>query len=181
MKSLEEKTLQRETIFQGRVVNLYVDEVQLPNGKTSTREIVDHPGAVAIMAITAEDKIVLVEQFRKPLEKNLVEIPAGKLEKGEDPVECAKRELEEETGYRCRDLVPVASFYTSPGFANELCYLYLAKDLTRTNSRHLDEDEFVEVLEVTFPEARQLIKERKIHDAKTIIAIQHWQLMREME
>lgn len=181
MKSLEEKTIRRQTIFQGRMINLHVDEVRLPNGKTSTREIVEHPGAVAIMAITDDEKIVLVEQFRKPLEKTLVEIPAGKLDEGEDPEDCARRELEEETGYRCGELISVASFYTSPGFADEICYFYLAKDLVRTNQRQLDEDEFVEVVELTFPEALQYIEKQKIHDAKTIIAIQYWQLMRETE
>lgn len=181
MTSFEEKTIRRETIFSGRVVKLYVDEVRLPNGKTSTREIIDHPGAVAVIAITDEDKIVLVEQFRKPLEKTLVEIPAGKLEPGEDPEACAKRELEEETGYTCENLKQIASFYTSPGFANELMYLYLAEDLTRTKELQLDEDEFVEVVEVSFQEAQQLIKDQKIHDAKTMYAIQYWQLMKEME
>lgn len=181
MHSLEEKTLKRETIFQGRMIDVYLDEVELPNGKTSTREIVVHPGAVAVLAITDEEKIVLVEQFRKPLEKTLIEIPAGKLDAGEEPAVCARRELEEETGYSCEELILVNSFYTSPGFSNEILYFYLAKGLTRTNNRTLDEDEFVEVLEVTLSEAQQLIKEQKIHDAKTLIAIQYWQLLQEME
>ena len=104
MKSLEEKTLSTEQIFNGKVVSLQVDEVELPNGKRAKREIIKHPGAVAIIAITEDKKIILVEQYRKALERTIVEIPAGKLEKGEEPAECAKRELEEETGYDCETL-----------------------------------------------------------------------------
>jgi ADP-ribose pyrophosphatase len=125
--NLEEKTIKTEKIFEGRIITVQVDEVELPNGKTSTRELVKHPGAVAVIAVTDEEKIVMVEQYRKPLEKEIVEIPAGKLEKGEDPAECAKRELEEETGYGCTNLELLTSFYTSPGFADELVHVYLAK------------------------------------------------------
>src|SRR3954470_14342760 len=107
MDHLIEKTLSSKEIFKGRVIDLYVEEVELPNGKTSTREIVKHPGAVAVIAITPENKILMVEQFRKPLGRTLVEIPAGKLEKGEQPDATARRELEEETGYTCKDLKPL--------------------------------------------------------------------------
>ncbi|NCU18295.1 NUDIX hydrolase [Pallidibacillus pasinlerensis] len=179
MKKFEEKTLNRKTIFEGRIINLYLDEVSLPNGKTSMREIIKHPGAVAVIAITEEDKILLVEQYRKALERSLVEIPAGKLEKGEDPRESAKRELKEETGYTCESLEQVTSFYTSPGFANELVHIYHAKGLKKEKELHLDEDEFVSVMEVTYEEALNLIKEQKIYDAKTIYAIQYWQLLKQ--
>ena len=102
MSLLEEKTLSSEKLFSGKVISLQVDEVELPNGKKASREIIRHPGAVAIIAITDENKIVMVEQYRKALERNIVEIPAGKLEKGEEPAVCARRELEEETGYACQ-------------------------------------------------------------------------------
>ncbi|WP_019154383.1 NUDIX domain-containing protein [Robertmurraya massiliosenegalensis] len=177
MKSLEEKTIKTEPIFSGRIIRVQVDEVQLPNGKTSTREIVKHPGAVAILPITDDGKIVMVEQYRKPMDKVLVEVPAGKLEKGEEPAYTAERELEEETGYECQSLEWLISFYTSPGFADEIVHLYVAKGLTKKeNAASLDEDEFVNVLEVTLEEAIELVKEQRIYDAKTAYAIQYLQL-----
>ena len=148
MKSLEEKTLSTQQIFNGKVISLQVDEVELPNGKKAKRELIKHPGAVAIIAITDENKLVLVEQYRKALQRTIVEIPAGKLEKGEEPLECAKRELEEETGYECKSIELVTSFYTSPGFADEIVHVYLATGLTKKeNAAGLDEDEFVNLLE----------------------------------
>ena len=131
MKSLEEKTLSTQQIFNGKVISLQVDEVELPNGKKAKRELIKHPGAVAIIAITDENKLVLVEQYRKALQRTIVEIPAGKLEKGEEPLECAKRELEEETGYECKSIELVTSFYTSPGFADEIVHVYVATGLTK--------------------------------------------------
>lgn len=177
MSGLGEKTIKTEQIFSGTVVNLQVDEVMLPNGKTSKREIVKHPGAVAIIAVTPEKKIVLVEQYRKAMERVLVEIPAGKLEKGETPYNTAMRELEEETGYGCDSLNLVTSFYTSPGFSDEIVHVYEAKNLyKKENPAGLDEDEFVNVMEVSMDEALTLISEKKIYDAKTVFAIQYLQL-----
>mgnify|MGYP001161899480 CR=1 FL=1 len=177
MNDLSERTIKTEHIFSGKVVSLQVDEVELPNGKTSQREIVKHPGAVAVIAVTPEKKMVLVEQFRKALERVLVEIPAGKLEKGEDPYDTAMRELEEETGYACKNLEFVASFYTSPGFCNEIVHVYAAKDLyKKENPAATDEDEFVNVMEVSLDEALQLMAEKKIYDAKTVFAVQYLQL-----
>jgi len=177
MSNLEEKTLKSEHIFSGRIIQVQVDEVELPNGKTSTRELVKHPGAVAIIAVTDDNKIVMVEQYRKPLEKTIVEIPAGKLEKGEEPSLCAKRELEEETGYDCQSLELISSFYTSPGFADEIIHVYLAKGLSKKeNAAGLDEDEFVNLMEVTLEEAQVLIEEQQIFDAKTIFAVQYLQI-----
>ncbi|WP_445492084.1 NUDIX domain-containing protein [Niallia sp. 03133] len=174
---LEEKTIKTEKIFEGRIITVQVDEVELPNGKTSTRELVKHPGAVAIIAMTDEERIVMVEQYRKPLEKEIVEIPAGKLEKGEDPAVCAKRELEEETGYGCNNLELLTSFYTSPGFADELVHIYLAKGLYKIEEgAGLDEDEFVNLMEVTLEEAEEMVKNQRIFDAKTIYAVQYLQL-----
>lgn len=177
MFHLEEKTIKTEQIFSGKVVRLQVDEVLLPNGNTSKREIIKHPGAVAILAVTDEQKIVLVEQYRKALERTIVEIPAGKLEEGEDPAVCARRELEEETSYTCEKLELLTSFYTSPGFANEIIHLYIATNLTKKlDAAPLDEDEFVRVLELTLNEAIQYVQEQKIYDAKTAYAIQYLQL-----
>ncbi|RLL48145.1 NUDIX hydrolase [Oceanobacillus piezotolerans] len=172
MNKFEEKTIKTEKIFEGKIISLQVDEVELPNGKTSKRELIKHPGAVAVIAITDDNKIVLVEQYRKPLEKTLVEIPAGKLEDGENPIIAAIRELEEETGYTTNDLHFVTSFYSSPGFADELLHIYITNELTKVdNPKPGDEDEFVEVLELTLDEAKQLVTEERIHDAKTNYAI----------
>ncbi|WP_338470162.1 NUDIX hydrolase [Niallia sp. XMNu-256] len=177
MKSLEEKTLSTQQIFSGKIISLQVDDVELPNGKQAKREIVKHPGAVAIIAVTTENKFVLVEQYRKALERTIFEIPAGKLEKGEDPAQCAMRELEEETGYQCEGLELVSSFYTSPGFADEIVHVYLAKGLSKKeNAAGLDEDEFVELRELTLEEAMHAIEEKKIYDAKTVFAVQYLQL-----
>jgi ADP-ribose pyrophosphatase len=177
MSQLEEKTIHSEKIFSGKVISLFLEDVELPNGKTSKREIIKHPGAVAILAITDENKIIMVEQFRKALERTIVEIPAGKIEKGEDPVVCARRELEEETGYECKSLELLISFYTAPGFADEIIHVYIAKGLVKKeDSAPLDEDEFVNLEELTLEEAIQAIKEQKIYDAKTIFAVQYLQL-----
>ncbi|WP_423799008.1 NUDIX domain-containing protein [Neobacillus sp. SAB-20_R2A] len=177
MSKLEEKTLKSEEIFSGKIISLHLQEVELPNGKTSKREIIKHPGAVAILAVTPENKIIMVEQYRKALERTIVEIPAGKLEKGEEPASCARRELEEETGYVCESLELLTSFFTSPGFADEIVHVYLAKGLTKKeDSAALDEDEFVNLEELTLEEALQYVKEQKIYDAKTIYAVQYLQL-----
>ncbi|MGG6431337.1 NUDIX hydrolase [Anoxybacillus sp. D401a] len=177
MDHLYEKTINQKRIFSGKVIDVYVEDVLLPNGETSKREIVKHPGAVAVLAITEENKIVLVRQYRKALERVLVEIPAGKLEKGEAPLETAKRELEEETGYVCEKMEPLHSFYTSPGFADELVHIFLAKGLTKKSEKQmLDDDEFVDVLEVTLEEALNMVEEKQIYDAKTIYALLYWQL-----
>ncbi|MCH6268392.1 MULTISPECIES: NUDIX domain-containing protein [Neobacillus] len=177
MSKLEEKTLKSEEIFSGKIISLHLQEVELPNGKTSKREIIKHPGAVAILALTPENKIIMVEQYRKALERTIVEIPAGKLEKDEEPASCARRELEEETGYVCESLELLTSFFTSPGFADEIVHVYLAKGLTKKeDSAALDEDEFVNLEELTLEEALQYVKEQKIYDAKTIYAVQYLQL-----
>lgn len=174
---LEEKTLKSEELFSGKVISLHLQEVELPNGRHSKREIVKHPGAVAILPVTDGGRIVMVEQYRKALERTIVEIPAGKLEKGEEPAVCARRELEEETGYECDSLKLLTSFYTSPGFADEIVHVYLATGLAKKeNAAALDEDEFVNLEELTLEEAINYVKEQKIYDAKTIYAVQYLQL-----
>lgn len=127
--NLEEKTLSTKQIFEGKIISVQVDTVQLPNGEQSTRELVKHPGAVAVIPVTKDGKIIMVRQFRKALEKEIIEIPAGKLELGEAPEVTAIRELEEETGYTTKQLQYVQSFYTSPGFADEIIYLYYTDQL----------------------------------------------------
>jgi len=172
MKNFEEKTINSETIYDGKIINLKVDEVLLPNGETSKREIVHHPGAVGVIPITESGKILFVEQYRKPLEKTLIEIPAGKLESDENPLISAVRELEEETGYTTNGLSFVTSFYTSPGFADELMYIYITDQLKKLETpKNGDDDEFVELVALTLDEAKQYVIEERIQDAKTNYAI----------
>lgn len=169
---LNETTLSTESIFKGKVISLQVDTVQLPDGNQATREVVKHPGAVSVLAVH-DGRLLLVDQFRQPMGRCELEIPAGKLEKGEDPMEAAKRELQEETGYTCGKIEPLHSFYTSPGFADEIIHLYIASDLQK-GKMSLDEDEFLEVYEATLEECEAYIAEGRIADAKTILAVYAW-------
>jgi ADP-ribose pyrophosphatase len=169
-----EKTVRVDSIFKGKVIRVDVEHVELPNGNITTREVVRHPGAVAVIAFTPENRLIAVRQFRKPLNKTIIEIPAGKLEQGENPLACAKRELLEETGYKADSMKFVTSFYTSPGFADEFLYIYEAEGLTAGNAEP-DADEFVDLLELDLEEANRSIQTGQIIDAKTILAIYYWQ------
>ncbi|MCZ2259513.1 NUDIX domain-containing protein [Sporosarcina sp. G11-34] len=172
MKNYEEKTLSSETIYEGKIISLRVEDVELPDGNHAKRELVKHPGAVAILPITADGKLVLVEQYRKALDRTLVEIPAGKIDHGEEPKITAIRELEEETGYGAKEFTYIQSFATSPGFADEIIHLYLARELYEIEEPALgDEDEFIGLLEVTIEEAEAMVKNEQIFDAKTAFAI----------
>ncbi|RCX23177.1 ADP-ribose pyrophosphatase [Fontibacillus phaseoli] len=171
---LSEKTISTKPVFTGKVISLQIDTVELPDGSRATREIIRHPGAVAVLAVK-EGRLLLVDQFRQAMGRCELEIPAGKLEKGEDPLEAARRELQEETGYSCGKIMLLHSFYTSPGFADEIIHLYLAEELT-AGEMALDEDEFLEVIEASFEEVQQFIAEGRIADAKTILAAYIWQL-----
>lgn len=179
-EAFEEKTINRQEIFKGKIIEVALDEVALPMGGTSYRELVFHPGGVGVLAITAENKIVLVKQFRKPLERVILEIPAGKIEthEGRSPRETGARELEEETGYQAETLEHLASMYLSPGFANELLHLYHAKNLKKVdNPLAQDDDEVLEVYELTLLEAKEKIVTQEICDAKTIYAILYWETL----
>lgn len=165
-----ERTLEVKNIYKGRILNLNIHKVILPNNTTANREIVVHPGAVAILPIDKEGKIIFVKQYRKAVEEELLEIPAGKIETGEDPEQCAMRELEEETGFFASQLIFINKIYTSPGFSNEVIYIYLAKGLA-IGKKNPDEDEFIDLYKYNFLDALNLIKSGKIKDAKTIAAI----------
>jgi ADP-ribose pyrophosphatase len=167
---LYEKKIKSKKIFSGKIIKLYLDDVMLPNKKTATREKVSHPGAVGIVPVNKKGKVVLVEQFRYPVGAVLLEIPAGKLDNSEDPRECAERELREEVGAVEGRLIHLVTFYTSPGFADEILYLYLALDFERKEN-NLDDDEFLHVYEIEMEKTVSLIKEGRIKDAKTIIGI----------
>ena len=168
--SLEEKTLSSAYIYQGKIINLRHDKVKLPDDRETIREIVEHPGAVAILALTEKKEIVMIKQFRKPADEVLWELPAGTLEEGEDLVSCARRELEEETGYYPRKIKKLITFFSTPGFCNEKLTLFLAEDLEKKNKNE-DADEFIEVELIKPNEALRLVKENVIKDAKTIIGI----------
>ncbi|MCU9534406.1 NUDIX domain-containing protein [Streptococcus sp. CSL10205-OR2] len=177
-----EKTIERQTIFKGRVFEVAVDQVELPNGLgTSTRELIFHKGAVAVLALTPENKIVIVKQYRKAIEMVSYEVPAGKLEVGEggSEKEAALRELEEETGY-VGDLSLIHEFHTAIGFCDEKIKLYLGTNLKKVpNPKPKDADETIEILELSLKECQEMISTGQITDAKTIIAIQYLTLNQE--
>ncbi|MBS7576823.1 MULTISPECIES: NUDIX hydrolase [unclassified Enterococcus] len=179
LKNFEEKTLNRKKIFKGHIIEVVHDDVELPNGLgQAKRELVFHPGGVAVLAITPEDKVILISQYRKPMEKVLLEIPAGKLEAGEREhlKEAALRELEEETGYFAQSIELISEVYTSPGFADELLHIFIAKDLVKqANPLPQDDDEVIVKQELTFEEAQAKLQNGEIEDAKTVIALLYWE------
>lgn len=165
-----ERTIETKNIFKGKIIDVNVHTVKLPNGKEAKREIVNHSGGVAILAFKDKDTVLLVEQFRKPIERNLLEIPAGKIEKGEDIEVCGIRELEEETGYKAKEFKYLGKVVTSPGFCDEYIYIYLAEGLYKGLDNLGDEDEFINLKEVKIDRIKEMIKSGEIIDAKTISA-----------
>ena len=170
--NLIEETLESKPIYNGKILKLRVDKVRLPDGGTSTREIVEHNGAVAMVALDSENNIVLVRQYRKALGKVTLEIPAGTLEDNEDPLDCAKRELREEGKKEAVHWEKILDYYSAPGFCNEQLHLYLAHGLSEC-SGDTDEDEFLETVVLSLQEAYRYIFEGKIIDGKSIIGIQY--------
>ncbi|MGI6737390.1 MAG: NUDIX hydrolase [Anaerovoracaceae bacterium] len=165
----EEKTLASERVYEGRILNLRRDKVTVRTG-TSTREIVEHNGGAAAAAFTAADRIVLVRQYRKTLERAVLEVPAGKIERGEDPQQAVRRELKEETGYTAAEIVPLTAMAPSVGYTTEIDYLYLATGLT-PGATDLDLNEAIDVVEMDFEEVVGMIERGEICDAKTIAAV----------
>jgi len=166
----ESKVLKQEIVFNGGHVKVRVDRVIEPAGHEATREIVVHSGAVCIVAKPSESEVLLVRQYRHATGGELLEIPAGGLDPGEDPRDAARRELEEETGYRAANIVQRAAFWTTPGFTTEYMWLYEATDLTRTQINP-DEDEVIEVDVVKVEDALRMIDDGRIQDAKTILGL----------
>ena len=166
---MQERKLSSEMKFDGKLIKVTYDIADV-NGKEAWREVVHHPGASAVVAIDEDNRIIMEKQFRYALNDYLLEIPAGKLDAGEDPLVCAKRELEEETGIIASDWISLGTIATSPGFCNEVIHLYVAKGLSK-GEIHWDEDEYVEVERYTFDELLQRIKEEKIKDSKSLSAL----------
>jgi len=160
----------RELAFDGGHIKVRVDHIVDAQGKESTKEIVVHPGAVCVVAFLESGDLVFVRQYRHAAEQDLLEICAGGLEPGEDPLEAARRELEEETGYRAGKIVERARFWTTPGFTTEFMYLYEATELVKTQT-NFDEDEFIEVETVSREEALLMIDDGRIQDAKSILGL----------
>lgn len=164
-----EKQISSEMKFDGRLIKVTFDVADV-NGKEAWREVVYHPGASAIVVIDDQGRIVMERQFRYALDRGLLEIPAGKLDGAEDPLHCAKRELEEETGYKASEWISLGAIATSPGFCNEVIHLYVAKGLSKGET-NWDDDEYVELEYYTFDELMEAIRKEEIKDAKTLAAL----------
>jgi ADP-ribose pyrophosphatase len=169
-RALVESLVRRVRVYKGRSVNFNVDHVRLPDGKPATREYMDHPGAVGVLPFLDSKTVVLVRQYRYPVGEVTLEMPAGKLDKGERPLSCVRRELEEETGYMARSIKPLIDYWPTPAFANELLRLYVATGLKHGRACP-DADEFIQAVPISFREALGLVQSGKIRDSKTVIGL----------
>lgn len=165
-----EKTLNVEQVYKGHIINLEKVEIELPDGRKASRDIVRHPGASMIIPILDDGRIILVRQYRKAIEKISLELPAGKLDAGEEPIVCAERELEEETGYTTEDIKHLISIDTTPGFTDEVIHIFIAKGL-KLGKMNPDSDEFIEYETYTIDELINMVMSGQITDAKSIIGI----------
>lgn len=163
----KEDTISKEERYHGKIITLETQEVELVDGKSAFREIVRHPGGVCVLARDEQGKILLVKQFRKPMEEAYLELPAGKLEKHLTPIENAHKELEEETGYKCRTLKSLGAFATSPGYSDELIHLFVAEGLYQGKAGG-DEDEFIDIYRLSDEEFEDGIRTGIIKDLKTV-------------
>lgn len=171
-EDLREKTLSSASVFRGKLLDVYQDEVILPDGSTSIREFIRHPGAAVMVPFLDRERIILLRQYRYALAQVLVELPAGKLDSGEDPEATAKRELAEETGYTSSNLTRLGIIHPCIGYSDEQIVVYIAEDLIRLRAEG-ESDEFVIPFELTLNEALAWIESGKITDVKTIIAL-YW-------
>ena len=167
---LEEKTLSSEQKFDGKVVKLFVDQVELENGEKTFREVIKHPGGVCILPLDEDNNVLMVRQFRYPSHKVLLEIPAGKMEYGEDHRECGLRELKEETGCTCDEFTYLGNLIPTPAYDTEVIHMYLARGL-HSGEQKLDEDEFLDVEKIPLDKAVEMVMNNEIADAKTQIAL----------
>lgn len=163
---LTEKTINKNYVFRGRIINVRCDDALLPDGNPCTREVVEHPGGVCLAPITDKGELIFVRQFRYPYSEVVLELPAGKLERGEDPFEAGKRELEEETGFTAANYYDCGKFYPTPGYCGEIIHFYAAWNLTATQM-HPDDDEFLEVEKIPVEKAVEMVLNNEIRDGKT--------------
>ena len=166
----EEITLESREIYKGKIITVHVDQIQQSSGRTAAREVVEHHGGVGILPLDAEGRVCCVRQFRYPYREQVLEIPAGKLEEGEDPLTCAVRELSEETGFSAETYVYLGQIYPSPGYCSEILHVYLATGL-KPGSAHPDEGEILNVEWYTLDELTEMVMRGELKDAKTVIAI----------
>ena len=161
----------KQPIYKGKIIELSVETVTLPNGAMADVELITHPGAAAVVPFKDDRTVIMIRQYRHAVGGYIYEIPAGKLQSGEDPRDCAKREVEEEIGYKVGTLEPLVSFLTTPGFTNEIIHIFSGKDLT-PGTQNLGADEVLEIIELPLARTMDLIKDGTINDAKTIIGLQ---------
>ena len=177
--NLEEKQLSKEYVYKGKIINVRKDKALLPNGKTSTREVIEHPGGVCVAALTDDNEVLFVGQFRYPYMEVITEIPAGKRDKnGEDPLECGIRELKEETGASAEKFIPLGKLYPSPGYCGEIIWMYAATGLTY-GEQQPDDDEFLTVEKIPLDTAVKMILSGEITDAKTQTAVLKLKLLKD--
>ena len=167
---LFEKTLKTDILYEGRIITLQKDEVELENGTTATREVINHPGGVCVVPVTDRNEVILVKQYRYPFKTTLLEVPAGKLNYGEDHFECGKRELKEETGAVAENFVYMGELYPTTAYLTERIHMYLATGLS-FEEQNLDDDEFLDVIKMPLDKAIELVMSNEIKDAKTQIAL----------
>lgn len=170
MEKLFEKKLSSDLLYEGRIINLSKDTVLLENNKEATREVISHPGGVCIVPIDDEGNVYMVRQFRYPYKSVIMEIPAGKLNYGEDPLTCGKRELLEEIGATADEYISLGELYPTPAYCDEIIYIYLARGLN-FSQQNLDDDEFLEVDKLPFKQVFQMVMNNEIKDSKTQIGI----------
>jgi ADP-ribose pyrophosphatase len=167
---LVEKLVRKNKVYDGKSVDFCVDEIELPDGGKATREYLDHPGAVGVVPLLPDGRVVMVRQYRYPVGEVTLELPAGKLDAGEDPLACVRRELEEETGYSASTIVPLLDYWPTPAFANEVLHLYVAEGL-KEGKFNPDDDEFIEKVELPLDEALDLARRGLIKDSKTLVGL----------
>ena len=172
MINLKENKISSKIVYKGSLLDVRRDVVLLPNGKQSSREWINHPGAVCIIPVLPNGQLALIRQFRYPIRKEMIELPAGKLDPNELPEKCALRELEEETGYNAQEITLLTHIHPAIGFANEIMWLFLAEKLIETKINR-DEDEFLELIPTNLEDAIKMTWNGEITDVKTIIGI-HW-------
>ena len=167
---LIEKFVGKKTVWRGRAVDFRVDTVRLPSGKLATREFLDHPGAVGVVPFLDDEHVVMVRQYRHPVGEVTLELPAGKLDRGESVTACLRRELREETGYTARKLTPLIQYWPTPAFANEVLHLYVAEGL-KPGKMSTDEDEFLQCVVLPFRKALGMVRRGEIKDSKTVVGL----------